>query len=345
VKFVYNTINTDKRINMYHRESIILYNVLNQEVVFQEYFCNLLQFPNFRNLFIDFINEHNCILKKEDIKYNNFNTEIILPNNCGRADLSLKINNDEFIFEIKNKCYTTLTTNQPNSYLLHLNKKNENLYFLIPKKYAHKEELKNIWKEFNEYNNIEQQIFYWEDFITKMTTSKIYNKHLEINFFYEFCLYWFDMEIIKFTKEEKMILTNNKNKTSDFTNKSIPSALKKIEAIINNIGSNSDMKIDNDTVGYNYSKKINDYVIYFGIDYDIWESQGIPLSILIQNHKVDYNDFELELNGVLLEKIYYNETKDSPQQVGYRVINNNELGNDDFQDNTKRLIAKILEQI
>lgn len=77
-----------------HRENMILYNVLNQEVVFEEYFCNLLRIENFMKLFLEFIEEKNQILVTEDIKYNNFDTEIFLnkkDKTYGRADLFLKI--------------------------------------------------------------------------------------------------------------------------------------------------------------------------------------------------------------------------------------------------------------
>ena len=44
-------------------EKSILLNVLNQEVVFEEYFCNLLKEEKFFNKFIDFISSKNDILK------------------------------------------------------------------------------------------------------------------------------------------------------------------------------------------------------------------------------------------------------------------------------------------
>ena len=166
-------------------------NVLNQEIVFEEYFCNLLYFDSFRNLFIDFINNKNKLLdKKNIIKYKYFNTEVKLNNDNGRADLFLKIKdtNEEFIFEIKNKVYTNLTTNQPNSYLNYLNSKHSNLFFLIPGGYKHKDEIIARWKD---YNNVSNQILYWEDFINKITESNIYKDNTEINMFYKFCLYWF----------------------------------------------------------------------------------------------------------------------------------------------------------
>ena len=60
-----------------HRENMILYNVLNQEVVFEEYFCNLLRIDCFRDIFISFIAKKTEILNDLIIKYEDFDTEII----------------------------------------------------------------------------------------------------------------------------------------------------------------------------------------------------------------------------------------------------------------------------
>ena len=75
-------------------EKSILLNVLNQEVVFEEYFCNLLKEEKFFNKFIDFISSKNDILKNKNINYKMFYTEYnlqIKEKNFGRADIYLDL--------------------------------------------------------------------------------------------------------------------------------------------------------------------------------------------------------------------------------------------------------------
>ena len=84
-------------------------------------------------------------LKKRHIKYEDFFTEIDLQENNeaekvrhGRGDLILNYAGKEFIFEIKIESYRKLTDNQPIGYLNYLNKQNDQLYFIVPKRYQHK---------------------------------------------------------------------------------------------------------------------------------------------------------------------------------------------------------------
>ena len=332
----------------YHRHNIVLYNVLNQEVVFEEYFCNLMQFKDFRDLFLQFINKDN-LFDSSKIHYHNFNTEVRLnkqfdKKDYGRADLFLKIKNDEFIFEIKNKCNTTLTENQPISYLEYLNNQNQNLFFIIPRHYNHQNEIYKRWQEYNNFNDIKNKIFYWEDFIHEITKSKIYETSVEIKIFYDFCLYWFNMEIIKFSEEEKAILQKGYI-VNDLKNKSIPSMIQKLEEIVDNIGESCNMKIDNETIGYTYSIIVNNYIIYFGINYDLWEEIGIPISIEIQSIKSDYQEFKLNLNDIILKNKLYEETSKTYRQFSLYVDLRYSMQDDNFQEITKKLILNILDQL
>ena len=249
---------------------------------------------------------------------------------------------EEFIFEIKNKVYTNLTTNQPNSYLNYLNNKHSNLFFLIPRGYKHKDEIIARWKD---YNNVSNQILYWEDFINKITESNIYKDNTEINMFYKFCLYWFDMKTIEFNEEENKLFNDKGIKMNDFTNTSIPTMIQKLEALVNNIGSHTNMKIDNDTVGYNYSKIIKDYIIYFGVDYNSWENNDIPLSIVIQSVKNNHQEFKLNLKNINTKTELSEETSNSIRQFSYIVKLNDTVGSKSFQENTIKLIFNVLKQL
>jgi len=324
----------------YHRHNIVLYNVLNQEVVFEEYFCNLMQFKDFRDLFLQFINKDN-LFDSSKIHYHNFDTEVRLnkqfdKKDYGRADLFLKIKNDEFIFEIKNKCKTTLTDNQPINYLKYLNNQNQNLFFIVPRCYRHQNEISKRWKDYNNFKDTKKKILYWEDFIYEINT--------EMKMFYDFCLYWFNVEIIKFSNEEKTILKKGYT-MNDFKNKTIPSMLQKLEEIVDNVGESCNMKIDNETIGYTYSIKANNYIIYFGINYDLWEDIGKPISIEIQSIKNDYQEFELNLNNIVLIDKLYEETSKTDREFSLYVDLKYSIQDDSFQEATKNLILNILDQL
>lgn len=330
---------------MIHRENMILYNVLNQEVIFEEYFCNLLQISRFKDLFLDFLNENNHSFDKEVIQYKHFNTEINLDNDFGRADLFLKFQNQEFIFEIKNKNNTSLTDNQPSNYLKHLKHKNSHLFFLIPKGYKHEGEIYSRWKDFDNTSN---QILYWEDFIYKIKQIKLYKDFPEIKLFYDFCLYWFNLKSIIFSKSEQNLFKTKGVNMNNFTNKSIPTLIQKLEATIVRIGINSNMKKDNNADGYNYSKKIKDkdYTIYFGIDYEVWEDTGVPLNILIQNHNNGYKYFELELDNIILKEVKYKQNCTSDDAYfSYLVLIKDTLGSDSYQKTIIDQIRKLTDAL
>ena len=273
---------------MQHRNNMILYNVLNQEVVFEEYFCNLLQFDDFRDLFISFINQQSksSFFHKKDIQYKNFNTEIALENEkYGRADLFLKYANQEYIFEIKNKDRTNLTPNQPIGYLKYL--QNQNLFFLIPRNYIHKKVIIERWETYNLDNthiayDIESKILYWQDFIILLQKESLLLEKIEIKLFYEFCVYWFNMQTILFKEEELNLIfleTLGENKMSNIAN-----IMKKLSMTVNGVidlGIEIDKKYDEQNAEYfgyiinNNKYKIDkDLDIWFGISYDIWESNS-----------------------------------------------------------------------
>lgn len=316
-----------------HRENMILYNVLNQEVVFEEYFCNLLRIDDFRKMFINFISKRNSVFDNLNITYQDFDTEVILKKNeksYGRADLYLKTMNKEFIFEIKNKEWTDLTKNQPNGYLIYLNNENKQLFFLIPRYYKHEDEIFKRWSFFDEIKN---QIFYWEDLIEEIQSTNLQEKNIEIKMFYEFCEYWFNLKTVKF-KEEEMKLLENKN---------LPSLMENLEDVTRNISTRVGLNDKFETIGFMHTIVIGDYRIYFGIDYDIWKAKNLPLSILIQNEKKDYQEFELIMRGVKLEPIEYIETSINYKQFGYVVMLDEKIGSPNYEKTVEKTLNEIIK--
>jgi len=219
-----------------HRENILLFNVLNNETVFTDYFCNLLSIDTFRDLFIEFI-----FNEKREYQYNKFDTEKVLGK-YGRIDLILQSDNKEFLFEVKNKDFTCLTENQPQGYLEYLKEKNikdTHLFFLIPKTYKHKDEIYRNWNNKSDVEKIRNQIFYWEDFLLKVKESKICND-MAIQMFYEFCEHWFNLRITEI-KEDEMNLIKNPL---------VPSLMSKLVEITDKIGNEQGLKLDRDLLGY-----------------------------------------------------------------------------------------------
>lgn len=340
---------------MIQRRNIILYNVLNQEVVFEEYFCNLLQIDDFRNLFIKYISTKTDILSKENIQYKHFNTEVILngeDTSLGRADLFLKINNKEFIFEIKNKEYTQLTQNQPISYLKYLEQKNneynKHLFFLIPKNYKHKDGIFQKWENYP-YPEIEKQLLYWEEFIKYIN---IQNKTLietnhNIRDFYDFCLHWFDIKPIVFKKEEIELLTTKGQYMSLYENTSLPEAMEKLQELVVRIGRNSGLKSNISEVGFYYDKNINNnFYLSFGIDYGTWKTNSIPLNIFIQSIENDYQEFKKpEIPNVELEAFEHEETSFSVKQFSFVVKQNISIDNQNYEEGIEELISNIINSL
>lgn len=338
---------------MAQRRNIILYNVLNQEVVFEEYFCNLLQIDDFRSLFIKYISTKNNILNEENIQYKHFNTEVILnkeDTSLGRADLFLKIDNKEFIFEIKNKEYTKLTQNQPVSYLKYLEQKNndynKHLFFLIPKNYKHKDE---IFKKWENYTDIEKQLLYWEEFIKYIN---IQNKTLietnhNIRDFYDFCLHWFEIKPIIFKKEEIELLTAKGQYMSLYEDSSLPEVMEKLQELVVRIGRSSGLKSNVSEVGFYYERIINnDFHLSFGIDYGTWKTTGIPLNIFIQSIGNVYQEFNKpEIPNVEFEPFEHDETSFSEKQFSFVVKQKFSIDNHNYQEEIENLITNIIKNL
>lgn len=336
-------------------EKSILLNVLNQEVVFEEYFCNLLKEEKFFNKFIDFISSKNDILKNKNINYKMFYTEYnlqIKEKNFGRADIYLDLDSEKIIFEIKNKVYTDLTPNQTGMYLDYLKKVNKKkfdtfLLFILPKRYAHEELLHDRWskKSYHYKENIKNHIFYWEDFVKTLKGED----NPFVKAFYEFCIYWFDMESITFTKEEKNQIINLKgNSLEIIENETIPTLLVKIEKCLIRIGSDK-LKWEQISSekgayisGHSYSKKINSYTVVLGLDYDMWSKFKQPINIYISNYKDSSQHFEKpNIDDISFEIFEIKENSTWNDFFVYVVQLDFSIDDENFEDKIIELIKRI----
>lgn len=350
------------------REENIFYNLIKNETSLTEVFCNFMKYKIFRDLFIDMVNEkiknQENRIDKSIVKFQDFDTEVILDENeekFGRIDLQLKINEEEiYLFEIKIETYTSLTEHQPTSYLKFLKDKNENLFFILPKGYFHQNAILEKWEKQNEYSKEEienHNIIYWEDILEQLRNQELDKVNDFIN---EFCeiidLKWFYFEKIEFTREElDLIFSDKKDKGYKMLeNVSIPVLMNKLFQIVVDTTKKKEIHVNlnNSKVKQNYNyfgyflenKKYEiseKLMIWFGIDYGIWEETKNP--IIIQIEAYDIRNY-LSLEKFMKDKIHYEKFEyENGDVVLYIPLE--KIFEDKDENITKKLTNKINEVI
>lgn len=343
------------------REENIFYNLIKNETSLTEVFCNFMRYENFRNLFIDMINEKiknkENIIDKSKVKFQDFDTEVALNNQKnGRIDFQLKINTNKiYLFEIKIKTYTNLTDNQPKGYLDYLKELElecENLFFILPKGYLHLKEIKN------------HNIIYWEDILKQIRKKELDKANVFIN---EFCeiidLNWFYFEKIDFSKSElELIFSDRKDKGYKMIeNVSIPVLMSKLfQAVVDTANKNEvnvNLKKDNTNQRYDYfgyfidnkehniSKKLQ---IWFGIDYELWEEIKLPLSIqiiAINQEDTDIKNIENFLNNKKINGISFQKIENKSGLIYFYIPLEKEVFENEDKNITEELTHKINEVI
>lgn len=290
-----------------HRENNIFYNVIRNETSLTEVFCNLMQYKAFRDLFLNFLNtcnekNGNTIIDIEKIKYSDFETEknfsfkILeddISKKIGRGDLILTIDSIDYIVEIKIKNNTKTTKNQPDGYLEYLkeqDKKNnidndeykKRLFFLIPKGYKHKDNLKKV----------ENNILYWEDFLNKLKKSELNQLDIFINDFYNVVFEtWFYFSKLDFNNIELNYIYNKEKLKMD--NSAIPTIMMKLLNIVDELQDTFKAnKYDESLNALEYVFWVKDSngekVFWFGLDYEVWEQHKNPLVIGFTDDKEDH---------------------------------------------------------
>lgn len=330
------------------REENIFYNLIKNETSLTEVFCNFMRYENFRNLFIDMINEKiknkENIIDKSKVEFQDFDTKVALNNQKnGRIDFQLKINaNKIYLFEIKIEIFTNLTDNQPQSYLDYLKElelESENLFFILPKGYFHLKKIKN------------HNIIYWEDILKQIIEQKLDKENIFINEFCKILAYrWFDFKKIIFKENELDLIFSGKKEEGYkmLENVNIPILMNKLFQIIvdTKVGyykkDKESIEQRYDYFGYfleNSKYEISDkLVIWFGIDYKIWEIKKNPIIIQIEanereedinleiflENKIEYTKFEYENGDIIfyipLEKVVFeNEDKNITEELTHKI--------------------------
>lgn len=324
------------------REENIFYNLIKNETSLTEVFCNFMRYENFRNLFIEMINEKiknkENVIDKSIVKFQDFDTEVILGDNekkFGRIDLQLKVNNEIYLFEIKIETFTSLTNNQPKSYLEFLEDKNENLFFILPKGYFHKSEILNSWESKNHYSKREIEnynIIYWEDILKQLRKQELDKVNIFIE---EFCkildFRWFYFEEIIFTKNELNLIFNDKKEKGYkmIENMSIPKLISNLYKIVDESSDKLFTKYYKELESYEYNgycldndkhKLSNKFKIWFGIDNQIWENTQNPISIQIVAFEIEDKE---NLEKYLISRNYFNNEE---SEINFKIF--------EYEDNT-----------
>jgi hypothetical protein len=298
------------------REENIFYNLIKNETSLTEVFCNFMKYKIFRDLFIDMVNEkiknQENRIDKSIVKFQDFDTEVILDDNeekFGRIDLQLKVKDEIFLFEIKVEINTSLSKHQPTSYLKFLKNKNENLFFIIPNRYFHRNGILEKWEDETKYSrkDIENHnIIYWEDILKQLRKQELDKADIFIN---EFCeiigLNWFDFEKIEFTKDELDLIFNDKEDKGYkmLENINVPVLMSKLFQIIDCSTDKIKYYLKNkDKQNFQYygyfldNEKLDlseTLSIWFGVDYELWEKTKNSIIIQIESNEIE-NDSSLE---------------------------------------------------
>jgi len=352
------------------REENIFYNLIKNETSLTEVFCNFMKYKIFRDLFIDIVNtkiknQENRI-DKSIVKFQNFETEVPLKENeekSGRIDLQLKINeNEKYLFEIKIEVLTKLTDNQPSGYLTYLKNdnfyKNENLFFILPRRYFHKNEILEKWEEETKYSKEEienHNIIYWEDILKQLKKQELDKINTLINEFCEIIGYkWFYFTKVEFTKVElDLIFSDKKEKGYKMLeNISIPVLMNKLFQIIDltaekfNYLSKEDRQNSNfygyilNKNAHKMSKNIN-FDIWYGIDYEMWEQTKNPISIQLANiNDIEHVELFIKNNQLNFKKFEYED-----KSITFYISLEKEVFEQEDKNITEELTDKINEVI
>ena len=334
----------------YHRNNNIFYGVIHNETSFTELFCNFLSHKLFRNKFIELVNtkieEDIKKLVTSKISYESFDTEIDLNGN-GRADLFLELDSaNQYIFEIKIKRYTSLTDKQPHSYLEYLKQKGgkDNLFFVIPKYYAHENEILETLSK--------NQIIYWEEIIELIEKNGFNKLNPLIDEFYIYCKDWFEMHIIEFSVLEHNIIDNHnfieeKEILKMAYDTNVPMIMEKINQLVDEIRQTVGFgKINAEAEFYGYGKNLNKdkngncYYLWIGVDYEIWKKYNFPISLqIIDTDNLGKPQFNNLNAPVTLTKVETNSDDDI-----YIVELNKKIYNKGFTDYVIQTIQELQNQ-
>jgi len=314
--------------------------ILSNENNTTEVLKNLLRYKLFRAEFLNFLGVD------KDIAHKNFYTQVQLEEKSqkyGIIDLYIEDDEKKYLIEIKTNYYTSLSKKQTDDrYQEYLNilpqKSNGELFYLIPKNYHHKEKIKG-------------NIKYWEDFLTRIKKVELDKLNPFIGDFTEFFYnYWAIDLSYKFSKRELQIIFRGETMLADA---SIPKIMRKLEHIVEDVigedikiirKNKSDTEQNPDQYGYHIKSNIGDIYIWFGIDFDIWEEKGYPLTVWIDSEDEEIlEEIIALLKDSEFEEYSYEVDEEKYKSAVYGFTEKDFSSSDGFKVETYR--NKILETI
>ncbi len=268
-----------------HRQENVFFNIIDSENSLSEVLCNLLQFPNFKTVFVHLIRElFNSY--HIDFDYRDVDTQKVSVNRRKyRGTPDVVVETETFVLLIENKSENaTLTQEQKGCYRNYFKGKDTNLkkflIFLIPKDYPHKKNLEKCMEKCIKRGRREifVKLMTWEKLVESLSESKFTNEDVILKHFYDALVNKF--KPIKFTAEEIDMMKNNEIPQKLLDMKSL------VDKVSDEIKSSSIYKIGGRSNSYgSYGRYVQKTkgkdILWFGIFYEYWAKTGLPLSIEI----------------------------------------------------------------
>jgi len=271
------------------RDTNLLCGLVRDENSMTEMFCNLMQFPEFRNKVLA------DVLSPEqlgNLEYESFNTQRGTDGH-GQPDMIAENENLCLLFEMKRWKSTARTDNQPEGYLKYLLQHTSGtrcLLFVVPEGYEHKKPIEDCIKRISEGVGTdsggmpEHAFIYWEDIIGMIQESGLADLNPFFGEFVEVLKGLYLPECIEFSKDEVALMF-----TSD-----IPSALQKLRKIVDGVAAKEGARVSKQKGSAYLSKRKDEYGIYFrdqkdreilwfGIWEEFWREKKKPLCFGVKN--------------------------------------------------------------
>lgn len=264
------------------RDENIFYNVVRDENSLSELLCNLLQFSPFKSLFGNILAEK--LGFAVDFDYEDVRTQDSLGSK-GIPDISITTDDCLVLIENKIDSNTSLTANQPQSYLEYLEAENDfkhrGLLFILPSDYAHLTELQRRIKNLSHSrrsNGTAFAVLQWEEIHQALAQSGLSELNSIFDHFSSLLTGWFSTQSITFNGGEIQMLYN----------KEIPALYLKMTGLVDEVKNklSKSYKVAGEINSYGNGLYVKDKdgspIIWFGVWYQYWKETGFPFCVAVQ---------------------------------------------------------------
>jgi hypothetical protein len=261
------------------RAANVFYNLVTDENSTTELLCNLMRFSAFR---IPFLRLFLPEVAAGDVAWEDFDTQLATTDG-GRPDLQIRNPGIVALIEVKVSAGLAPTPHQRRGYFEFLLKQDAReccLIFLVPRNWAHREELNRGLAELAGTVGPEKKngarVIHWNDVIDLIEKNDLAALNPFFNDFYELLVARFAPKFLAFTVREMQMLFSNE----------IPSALGRLQQIVDSVRDRSTMgrvkpsasrSLCPSEYGLYFLDDHNREVFWFGVWTDFWKAQGAPL--------------------------------------------------------------------